>query len=363
MDIYKTAQWLVPADKRWIVTLEEAEHDFYHLPCYLSLASRYDHGEPKAFYIETASGRMLIPLLVRNIPASICADGRFIDATSPYGYPGPLFSRDMSERDVINSIRHFIEFGKKAGLVTTFLRLHPFLSKKLCSAFTENDKQIKLISHGSTISIDLSLDVEELNKRLRKNHRKNIERLLKLGYFSKIDDWEDYPELIRIYHETMNRCGASDYYYFDREYFTRLRECLGTTLHLCSIMSPEGDMAGGGLVVKTGNVVQAHINATADKYLSMAPSKLMFYETRNWAKKEGARIFHLGGGVGGKRDSLFLYKRGMGTDEHHFQTIGIIHDQEMYAGLCEKWLNNTKYEVCPDSFFFPIYRNIAIDKN
>ena len=211
------AQWLSPTDERWAQTLAEAEHDFYHLPCYVELASSLDLGEPRAFYDELTTGQLLIPLLVRNMPSDICPKASYMDATSPYGFPGPLFSKNISNRDAITGIQRFIEFGNEAGLVTTFLRLHPLLCMHIWPAFS-NDKHVKLIPHGSTISIDLTLENNELDRRLRRNHKNNIKKLRKASFSVKIDDWEDYPTFIEIYYQTMRRCGATAYYFFDLEF-------------------------------------------------------------------------------------------------------------------------------------------------
>jgi hypothetical protein len=356
------AQWILPSDDLWTLTLADTEHDFYHLPCYVELASQLDQGEPRAFYKELATGRLLIPLLVRNVPSNICPNCGFRDATSPYGFPGPLFSKNISFHDAAKGVKDFIEFGREVGLVTTFLRLHPFLSDKIWSAFSHDRQNVKIFSRGSTVSIDLTLATKELDSRLRRNHRQNIRRLNKMGFSATIDDWKTFGEFIEIYHQTMRRCGAKDYYYFDQEYFLRLRKCLGTTLHICTVKSPEGDVASGGLVVKTGNVVQAHLSATAEKYLFLSPSKLMFYAARNWAKSAGAKVFHLGGGVGGGDDSLFSFKRGLGTHEHQFKTIGIIHDLSAYDRVYESWVHTHKYEACSESVFFPFYRYSALER-
>ena len=356
-------QWILPNDRLWLETLAETDHDFYHLPCYVDLTAELDNGEPMAFYTELPTGRLLIPLLIRDIPSDVCPNTSFLDATSPYGFPGPLFSKSISVRDAIKGIKRFIEFGRDNGLVTTFLRLHPFLSAKIWTVFSHDYRRIKIVSNGATVSIDLTLSVSELNNRLRRNHRQNINRLYNKGFTVLIDDWSTYPEFIDIYHETMRRCGAAKYYFFEKNYFLRLKQCLGDKLHICSILSPEGELAGGGLIVKTDDVAQAHLSATADKYRALAPSKLMFYAARNWAKSQGARIFHLGGGVGGGVDSLYQFKRGLGTQEHLFKTIGIIHDLSAYNSVYQNWLHTKKPAVYADTMFFPFYRRGSYDES
>jgi hypothetical protein len=352
------AQWLLPTDKQWISTLEEAEHDFYHLPCYVELASYIDKGKPKAYYDELATGKVLIPLLVRSMPADISGRSGFLDATSPYGFPGPVFTRDIDTQDTITGINRFIEFGNKTGLVTTFIRLHPLLNRQIWSMFSGN-QQVKLIPRGATVSIDLSPEIDQLDSRLRRNHRQNIAKLRASGFTVRMDDWDkDYSSFRDIYYQTMRRRGASTYYFFSEEYFRRLRRCLGSSLHICSVVSPDGQVASAGLFVKTGRIVQGHLTASSERFLSLAPSKLMFYEVRNWAKAAGAKLFHLGGGVGGERDSLFLFKRGLGTHEHSFETVGIVHDLDAYHKLYEQWFYSSNENDILASGYFPFYRTV-----
>jgi len=337
--------------------LAEAQHDFYHFPCYAELSSATcDGGTPKAFFDELDTGQMLIPFLVRNLPTDISPGTSSLDAISPYGYSCPIFTSGISDTDAIKGIRNFIEFGRDAGLVTSFIRLHPLLNNRICPALY-GDRHIKQIIHGETVSIDLTLEIDELDKRLRRNHRQNIRKLKKLGFSMRQDDWEDYPAFIEIYYQTMRRCGADAEYFFDLGYFERLKNCLGTSLHICSIVSADGEVVSGGLFVKTGDIVQAHLSATSAQYLALAPSKLMFFEMRNWAKQEGATRLHLGGGKGGKRDSLFLFKKGIGTDVHHYEeAIGIVHDLAAYETLNQRWVGMSHATSFPETEYFPQYR-------
>ena len=49
------------------------------------------------------------------------------------------------------------------------------------------------------------------------------------------------------------------------------------------------------------------------------PTKLMLHFVRTWAKDRGLRRLRLGGGVGGKEDSLYRFKAGFSTDRHAFE--------------------------------------------
>ncbi|HKG55919.1 MAG TPA: hypothetical protein VKA85_01585, partial [Candidatus Limnocylindrales bacterium] len=78
---------LVPSTSpRWSAILDSARHDFYHLPAYTALCADLEAGVASAAIVEAAGATMLVPLVIRPIAGG----GR--DATSPYGFPGPLIA-------------------------------------------------------------------------------------------------------------------------------------------------------------------------------------------------------------------------------------------------------------------------------
>src|SRR5215204_4411370 len=76
------------------------------------------------------------------------------------------------------------------------------------------------------------------------------------------------------------------------------------------------------------------------------------------AAASGARVFHLGGGVGGREDSLFQYKAGFSDRRHEFTTWQWIVDEITYDRLCrERDGQAGSREV--DSAYFPAYRRVV----
>lgn len=346
-------------DRRWLAVLEESDHDFYHFPSYLDIASADEGGVPKAYYAEVASNRVLIPLLIRKLPEVLEANSELADATSPYGYPGPLLTKRTTLEDAREAIIQFVEIGKDLGLVTTFLRLHPLLHGVIADEGFE-DERISAVKHGLTVAIDLTLDTDTLNGQIRENHRRDIRKLERKGFTMRLDHWEDFTTFQEVYLETMRRVDAHPRYFFDHTYFDRLRDYLDTRLHLCTILSPDGEVASAGIFTLVGNIMQYHLGGTAEEYLSSAPSKLMFVKMRDWGKRMGASMLHLGGGVGGQEDSLLRFKSGFSDLKFPFKTVRIIHNPEVYRELNEK--RNRMFEGTQNSVgndFFPPYRAIG----
>ena len=88
-----------------------------------------------------------------------------------------------------------------------------------------------------------------------------------------MDDWSRWYDFIHAYHATMSRLQANSHYCFSTDYFEKFRVVLGSHLHLCSILSPDGEVVASGLIIVIDGLVQFHLAATATPYLCKAPLK------------------------------------------------------------------------------------------
>jgi hypothetical protein len=80
---------------------------------------------------------------------------------------------------------------------------------------------------------------------------------------------------------------------------------------------------------------------------------------RRWAKAGGYASLHLGGGVGGRADSLFHFKAGFGAGRTPFHTWRIVCDPAVYDALCAPVApaQDSRQRIVDDGTgFFPAYR-------
>ena len=63
---------------------------------------------------------MLVPLVVRDVP-----DGDLSDASSPYGYPGPVSNAGTDDEFWCRALESLVETLRSEGIVTVFVRTHP----------------------------------------------------------------------------------------------------------------------------------------------------------------------------------------------------------------------------------------------
>jgi sugar O-acyltransferase (sialic acid O-acetyltransferase NeuD family) len=328
---------------QWGSFLRETQHDVYHLPEYVALCATREHGEARALYVENGRRSMLLPLIVRAIPGS---DRH--DATSPYGYPGPLVSGTDDSGFLSEALVASMVTLQAARIVSVFVRLHPLLNP------TPPEGVGDVVFHGDTVSIDLTLPRTTHWAQMRGNYRRAIKKAMQGGFVARIDrDFEQFDGFKRLYQATMIRHSASPYYFFGDEYFDGLRDALGDRLHLCVV--EKGDaIAAAGLFVETGGIVQYHLGGTDEAFARAEPTKLLLYFVSGWAKMRGNRHLHLGGGVGGADDSLLRFKAGFSPLRHPFRTWRAVIDEAEYRRL----VNAHDPSVDPEMLggFFPSYR-------
>jgi len=349
------SEFIECTDQKWTDFLSLCPHDFYHLPGYLEMSAEYEGGEPFAFYGQIEDVEILIPLLKRPIPTNLYSIAEpLYDVISPYGYPSPLLifsSEGKNNSLVINQLMTtFIDMCRVDHIISAFIRLHPILRIPLLSL----EEYGVVLLQGTTIAVDLQLPIEEL--QIRKGHRQDIQSLRKNGYTIRYNQWDvDYPQFIQLYYETMTRISASSYYFFPVAYFYTLKEVLGDHLEMAVVINENGEVVGGSLFTLYGDVVQYHLSGTTNNHTRVPSIKLILYEMILRAKQKGYKILHLGGGLGGRKDSLYSFKSGFSKWELDFYTYRIITDPLQYSYLCDAH-SQLKQTNSSDDSFFPKYR-------
>jgi hypothetical protein len=355
---------LNPSDSTWAAIICGVHHDVYHLPEYVGFAARREGGEPIAVFAEWDGGWLLIPLVLCPVPGGLSSNGGpLCDASSPYGYSAPLASvRDVKNGEVSSQLRAAFQACVRAlesrGVVSMFVRLHPLLPFPL----EVLEDFGRTVHHGETIYIDLSESDDNMWKQTRSTHRQDIVRAQKRGAIAYIDqDWRHFDEFFDIYHETMRRVRAADYYLFSKDHFVDLRRALGDRVSL-SVVEIDGSVAAAGIVTEVGGIVETHFAGTRDTFLKWSPNKVRIDFLRSWAKSRGNRYLHLGGGVGGRRDSLFEFKLGFSPHQRAFHTGRLVLNAKVYHDGVVRWESAHGTRADDINGFFPPYRKSSHDE-
>ncbi len=270
--------------------------------------------------------------------------------TSVYGYSGPISNTNQAKlpkHAIINFKTAFADFMAEENAVCIFSRLYPFIDQH---HILENIGGVR--DNGTTLYIDLTLsDEEQINKYDKRLYRQ-VKKLRGLGYTIKqTNNKEEVRSFVDMYYKNMDRLNASSDYYFEEKYFTDVLDMDDCDNKLLLIY--HGDiLICGALILSSDTIIRNHLSATCADYLKESPSKLLTDEIRELGRISGKNIFHLGGGVGGKEDSLYAFKRQF-TDLYVKDWIWCyINNPEVYNSIVAK----AGEEIDAESNYFPLYR-------
>ncbi|MDP9080757.1 MAG: GNAT family N-acetyltransferase [Bacteroidota bacterium] len=317
-------------------------HEIFHTWHYHSLNTE---GEALLFVYEEDGFFIALPVIKRKIENS-----PFFDMTSAYGYCGPISDiglADLPATAIARFKTSFLSFMEMQNAVCIFTRLHPFLNQQ---RILQNIGGLQ--QNGTTLYIDLLQTPEEQRNRYDKRLSRQIRKLREKGYTIKeLDTAEGIKSFTAMYWANMKRVNASAHYYFDEQYFSSLLKVDGFENKLLAIYDGD-ELICGALLLISNDIIRNHLSATSPLYLKESPSKLLTDEISMVGRRLGKKIFHLGGGLGGKEDSLFEFKRYFSNLQVQDQIWCYINDEKAYNGLVLK----TGCEIGAEHNYFPLYR-------
>jgi hypothetical protein len=319
-------------------------HDVFHSWTYHSLNT---DGEPLLFIYQEDDIFIALPVVKRKIEGT-----DFYDMTSVYGYCGPISNVDTAEisRNTLANFKiAFRRFMDEENAVCIFSRLHPFINQR---HLLENIGGV--VENGTTLYIDLSSSIEDQRSGYDKRLSRQVRQMRQKGYVIKeAADISEIRAFMDIYHKNMDRLHATSQYYFDEKYFTSILKLEGFDNKLLLIYDGP-TLTCGAIVLQSDTIIRNHLSATAADYLNESPSKLLTDEISVVGRKFGKKIFHLGGGVSGKEDSLFEFKKRFSNLQVKDHVWRYINNPEAYNMIVAKAGSNIDMQ----SNYFPLYRQI-----
>jgi CelD/BcsL family acetyltransferase involved in cellulose biosynthesis len=308
-------------DPAWRSLLARAPHDFYHLTSYVQLSAARESGVVRAVLVEDRDRKLLLPLIVRAIP------GGTRDATTPYGYSGPIGLGLEHPSFVAAAFQEVRRVLAAEGIVSLFVRFHPVLNQVVPEGTG------LVVDHGDAVAIDLTQSAEAIWQDTRKNHRRQIARSIRLGLTVELDGTDDAFEAFKaLYRATMKRVGAAPYYSFDDSYFDDFRSAMGQRMRVV-VVRVGSDVAAAGLFIEEDGIVEHHLSGSDERFARLAPTKIMTHFMRGWARERGNRWLHIGSGNRPTDDALLHFKCGFATARHRFRTLRMVVNTAEYHRL------------------------------
>ena len=155
-------------------------YDFYHLAGYHLLHEQRGQGQGLLLVYREDDTIAALPILLRSLATVEGLSNTlhpFNDATSVYGYAGPVTNVDIHNRDFLERFHWELQAAlHEMQVIALFSRLHPILQNDLLLPVSREATEA-----GTTISIDLTLPPEEQYKNYRKGYRYDIRKARKGG--------------------------------------------------------------------------------------------------------------------------------------------------------------------------------------
>ena len=314
------------------------EYDFYHLPEYHCLDSS---GKAMLFYFQNESEAFAWPVILREIEGT-----DYKDVSSVYGYAGPLTNVEKPSKHSVRLFQEGIKtYFTDNQIVSAFSRLHPLF---------ENQPDLlqdwgEVVDMNTTVGVDLTLPEAKQKSQYVHSLRNDINRLEKELQVKQAETKEEIDLFIEIYWENMRRVNATEAYFFWKQYFYDFLETIPSYLFLAYY---KGEPISGSLFTVCNGIIESHLSATKNEFLSLSPLKYIWDRIRMFGVAEKNKYMHLGGGYGGKNDTLFEFKSQFSKYRFQFKVWKYIHNQKIYKDLIIAKSETKKNK----NDFFPLYR-------
>jgi serine/alanine adding enzyme len=270
-------------------------------------------------------GDFVFPLLIREAPR---------DVVSPYGYGGPI-------GELAGFREAYAAWCAARGVISSFVVFHPLFG---------NDREelgFHRVPLGGTVA--WRLDEPDLRAGMHTHHHRMVRRAERAGLAATLDSAPaELDEFVALYLAAMRRLEASPFYLFPDSYWASLVR--DVPLVRVDVHDDDGALAASVLGMGRPPWLHYHLGASTEAARSSGASHLALLSLAEWGQANGYELLHLGGGVGGRADSLLEYKRRFAPGELLASATGrAVHDADAYALL-------TGSDRVDWDGFFPAYR-------
>ena len=311
--------------------LKEEDLDICYTPDYLSLFTNSDV-QGNLFIYKRNNNIWCLPILKKKILFDKEFSSYF-DIETPYGYGGPIcntgnydFNKDANDQ--------FINWCKNQKVVSFLLKLNPFV-------FNQNKYLIKFrnFSEFDRIIVSANFEKEQNIENIIKSKVKNEINKAKKNGVSIITDINDknFDDFRNIYLENMSDKKTSKFYFFDNNFFLKLKK-LCKKYGILVISKHKKETLGASIFLNFKKRSIYFLSASKKTKFSTGIVNLMIYEACKIITKNKIKLVNFGGGRSKEtNDTLYLFKKKMGNDLRKFNIVKFVNNKEIYTRILSKF--------------------------
>lgn len=321
----------------------------YHLTEYLLAEEKAEDGYTKIFLCIDGENFAMFPGVIRRIKSLSYMsdlDEELYDMITPHEYSGIIANNNVELLKQI-LLENIICFCQENKIIYQFHRINPFM-KELPEIYEKAGFDV--IHSNYQVYVNLEQTKEQIESGYKSNVRRNVKRAIREGLQFEISEKskENIAIFQTMYQKAMEILEAKHFLYFNERYFQEIIKC--SCSRLCLIRSRDNKVIAASIMLVHENVVYYHLGCFDRNYALQRPMNYLMHSMIMWSKKEGYKVFHLGGG--GK--SLMQFKEGYSNTRLDYYIANKICAQDYYQRVCENW--KKKFPQYADEIFYPQYR-------
>ena len=244
------------------------------------------------------------------------------DASSPYGYGGPLCSSD-EPGFVAAAWRAYVDWMRSDGVVVESIRFHPLLGN-------ERHYGGQVVDNRPVVCVDLDSDIVA-GYALRQ--RQALKKASAAGLvYEEAALASVVREFAAFYRAGMREIGAAPFYLFDDRYFEALAAGGFARVGACRL--PGGPWLAAALFLDGPGVREYHLAATSGQGRQASASTFVLHHGGLAAQERGLRRLYLGGGSDPRPDNpLLFFKASFSPWRLSYRTGSTVFDAGGYGEL------------------------------
>lgn len=305
----------------------------YFSPQYQQAYTNFENCEVKCFWsCQDEANFLFYPFLVKSINSlGYELEEEYYDISGAYGYNGPLGVTEDSgfltgfNQDLLDWIHH-------NRIVTEFVRYCPITDNRRFHTYTDQievlDNVYLDISRGSAWVWENSFEYR-VRKTVRKGESYGLRTVIHSGGEITVEDLEIFQQ---IYHNTMTRNSADDFYFFGHGFLSSLVHNLGEMIVL-SLTYHKDKPVSTELVLKNGSLAFGFLGGTLADYYAYKPNTFQRWELVKYLCGIGLHKYSIGGGAT-RGDGIYKFKKSFARNCESLFHIGTkVHEPEVYAEI------------------------------
>lgn len=249
------------------------------------------------------------------------------DASSPYGYGGPLCSTD-DPAFLAAAWQAYLESMRADGVVVEYIRFHPVLGN-------ERHYGGNVVQGRAVVCVDL--EQEDITAGYALRQRQALKKAAAAGLvYEEVGLVSMVREFAAFYRAGMSGIGADSFYLFADSYFEALAASGLARVGYCR--SPEGQWLAAALFLDGDGIREYHLAATCAQGRKASASSFVLHYAGLAARARGMRRLYLGGGSDARADNpLLFFKSAFSPERLTYRTGWNVFDDSRYNELKKRF--------------------------